>query len=121
MTEPKFTRVEVRALYDKPLLALLDQGARGPQGEPRGRRSAALHAPQREDGRLPRRLLVLPQSSKYETSVGAEKMLDVQNVIASARRAKEIGSTRFCMGAAWREGGRTVPRFDRRARDGPRA
>ena len=30
-------------------------------------------------------------------------MLDVGQVIASARRAKEIGSTRFCMGAAWRE------------------
>src|SRR5947209_13976125 len=39
-------------------------------------------------------------------------MLDVQQVIASARRAKEIGSTRFCMGAAWREV-KDGPAFDR--------
>jgi biotin synthase len=43
------------------------------------------------------------QSSRYETDVGAEKMLDVDEVIASARRAREFGATRFCMGAAWRE------------------
>jgi biotin synthase len=35
--------------------------------------------------------------------VGAEKMLDVDEVLAAARRARENGSTRFCMGAAWRE------------------
>jgi biotin synthase len=30
-------------------------------------------------------------------------MLDVDEVLAAARRARESGSTRFCMGAAWRE------------------
>ena len=44
-----------------------------------------------------------PQSSKHEGSVEAEKMLSVEDVIASARRAREAGSTRFCMGAAWRD------------------
>ncbi len=39
-------------------------------------------------------------------------MLDVQHVIASAKRAKELGSTRFCMGAAWREV-KDGPAFDR--------
>jgi biotin synthase len=53
-----------------------------------------------------------PQSSHYDTNVGPEKMLDVDHVIASARRAKELGSTRFCMGAAWREV-KDGPAFDR--------
>jgi biotin synthase len=39
-------------------------------------------------------------------------MLDVEHVIQSARRAKELGSTRFCMGAAWREV-KDGPAFDR--------
>jgi biotin synthase len=39
-------------------------------------------------------------------------MLDVNDVIASARRAKALGSTRFCMGAAWREV-KEGPAFDR--------
>jgi biotin synthase len=53
-----------------------------------------------------------PQSSHYETEVGPEKMLDVDDVLAAARRAKEAGSTRFCMGAAWREV-KDGPAFDR--------
>jgi biotin synthase len=39
-------------------------------------------------------------------------MLDVKSVIESARRAKQAGSTRFCMGAAWREV-KDGPAFDR--------
>jgi biotin synthase len=44
-----------------------------------------------------------PQAARYDTGVGSQKMLDVDYVVASAARAKEAGSTRFCMGAAWRE------------------
>ena len=53
-------------------------------------------------GGCPEDCAYCPQSSHHETDVGAEKMLDVAHVIESARRAKELGSTRFCMGAAWR-------------------
>lgn len=44
-----------------------------------------------------------PQSSKYETAVDPQRMLKVDEVLDSARKAKEAGATRFCMGAAWRE------------------
>ena len=44
-----------------------------------------------------------PQSSHFETSVKAEKLMDVEAVLAEAKRAKEAGAGRFCMGAAWRE------------------
>lgn len=43
------------------------------------------------------------QSTKYKTFVKPTPTMKVQEVLEAARRAKEAGSTRFCMGAAWRE------------------
>jgi biotin synthase len=43
-----------------------------------------------------------PQSAHYDTGVKAEKLMAVQAVLAEARRAKDSGATRYCMGAAWR-------------------
>jgi biotin synthase len=45
------------------------------------------------------------QSTKYKTFVKPTPTLKVQEVLQAAQRAKEAGSTRFCMGAAWREMG----------------
>jgi biotin synthase len=42
------------------------------------------------------------QSARYDTGVQAGRLLSRETVLAEARRAKENGSTRFCMGAAWR-------------------
>ncbi len=53
-----------------------------------------------------------PQSSKYETEVHAERLLTVEEVLGAARKARESGSTRFCMGAAWRDA-KDGPAFDR--------
>ncbi len=44
-----------------------------------------------------------PQSAHYETDVERAALMDVDEVLAQARQAKSEGSTRFCMGAAWRE------------------
>jgi len=43
------------------------------------------------------------QSARYKTKIEVEKLMDVGDVLESAKEAKEAGSTRFCMGAAWRE------------------
>jgi biotin synthase len=43
------------------------------------------------------------QSAHYQTGVKAEPLLSVEEVRARAERARELGATRFCMGAAWRE------------------
>jgi biotin synthase len=109
---PPFSREYVRALFDKPLLPLIDE-------------ARAVHLEHHKDnevqlctllsvktGGCPEDCAYCPQSSHYETKVDAEKMLDVNDVIASARRAKALGSTRFCMGAAWREV-KDGPAFDR--------
>ncbi|OUS27137.1 biotin synthase BioB [Thalassotalea sp. 42_200_T64] len=42
------------------------------------------------------------QSARYSTDVEKEKLMDVENVLAAAKKAKAQGSTRFCMGAGWR-------------------
>ena len=42
------------------------------------------------------------QSVKAESGVKATKLMDVREVLQSAARAKDAGSQRFCMGAAWR-------------------
>jgi len=42
------------------------------------------------------------QSARYSTGVQAEKLMSTEDVLAVARRARENGSTRFCMGAAWK-------------------
>lgn len=43
------------------------------------------------------------QSSRYTTGLTATKMSSVDSVLSAARIAKSNGSTRFCMGAAWRD------------------
>lgn len=43
-----------------------------------------------------------PQSARYGTGVQNEPLMSVDQVVAAARRARESGATRFCMGAAWR-------------------
>lgn len=44
-----------------------------------------------------------PQAARYHTDVKAQKLMTVDEVLNNAKEAKEAGSTRFCMGAAWRE------------------
>ena len=56
-------------------------------------------------GACPEDCKYCPQSAHYakDTGLEAESLLDVDQVLASARAAKDAGATRFCMGAAWRE------------------
>lgn len=44
-----------------------------------------------------------PQSAHYETTVQKQPTLPVEEVLASAQKAKDLGASRFCMGWAWRE------------------
>jgi len=54
-------------------------------------------------GGCPEDCAYCPQSSHYDTSVKAEKLMALGAVLAEARAAKRAGASRFCMGAAWRE------------------
>jgi biotin synthase len=44
-----------------------------------------------------------PQAAQYQTGVEADKLMQVEKVVAAARAAKDGGASRYCMGAAWRE------------------
>src|SRR5215468_8947731 len=54
-------------------------------------------------GGCPEDCAYCPQSVHYETEVRAEKLMDIDAVLAEARAARAAGASRFCMGAAWRE------------------
>lgn len=55
-----------------------------------------------KSGGCPEDCAYCPQSAKFDTSVEATKLLDVDAVRSAAKKAKDNGATRFCMGAAWR-------------------
>lgn len=53
-------------------------------------------------GACPEDCKYCPQSARYDTGLEKERLLEIEKVIERAKEAKAAGSTRFCMGAAWR-------------------
>ncbi|RYE06138.1 MAG: biotin synthase BioB [Rickettsiaceae bacterium] len=53
-------------------------------------------------GSCPEDCSYCPQSAHYKTDLEKEALMSKQSVIDAAKRAKAAGSTRFCLGAAWR-------------------
>ncbi len=107
-----FTKQFVRALYDRPLLPLLDEARRVHLENHPANEVQLCTLLSVKTGGCPEDCGYCSQSSHHESKLEPQKMLDVKEVIASARRAKELGSTRFCMGAAWREV-KDGPAFDK--------
>jgi len=54
-------------------------------------------------GACPEDCAYCPQSARYDTGVEREELMAPAAVLAAARAAREAGSTRFSMGAAWRD------------------
>ena len=98
-----WTRAEISALFDLPFLDLLFQA------QSIHRR---FHAPNEvqlstllsiKTGGCPEDCGYCSQSAFAKSGLKAEKLMDVDLVLAAAAEAKAAGSGRFCMGAAWRE------------------
>lgn len=53
-------------------------------------------------GACPEDCKYCPQSARYDTGLTKERLLEVEKVLTRAKEAKQNGSTRFCIGAAWR-------------------
>ena len=53
-------------------------------------------------GACPEDCAYCPRSTRYDTGLEAEKLMEVEKVLEQARAASASGATRFCMGAAWR-------------------
>ena len=53
-------------------------------------------------GSCPENCSYCPQSAHYNTGLKKEPLMETADIVEAAKRAKDAGSTRFCMGAAWR-------------------
>jgi biotin synthase len=98
-----WTRAELRALFDLPLPELMfrAQLAHRRYFNPSEVQLSTLLSI--KTGGCPEDCAYCPQSAHYDTGVGAEKLMQLDAVVAAAKAAKEGGASRFCMGAAWRE------------------
>ncbi len=98
-----WTREEIAGIYNLPVFDLMYKAATVHR---------EFHDPQEvqvctllsvKTGGCPEDCSYCPQAARYHTNVKVHKLLEVDEVITKALEAKEAGSTRFCMGAAWRE------------------
>lgn len=103
-TKPRFdwTVAEALALLETPLHDLLYDAHRvhRQRFEPGTVEGAALLSI--KTGACPEDCAYCPQSTHFETSLTPEKLMEADAITAEAVKAKEMGATRFCMGAAWR-------------------
>jgi biotin synthase len=97
-----WTREELRALFELPFPELLfrAQSVHRMHFDPREVQISTLLSI--KTGGCPEDCAYCPQSASYETGVKANKLMDVDAVLADAKAARDAGATRFCMGAAWR-------------------
>ena len=101
-TRHDWTTQEVQALFNMPFNDLLFEAQvvhRQYFNPNRVQLSTLLSI---KTGTCPEDCKYCPQSGHYNTGLEKEKLLEIEKVITQAKRAKETGSTRFCMGAAWR-------------------
>ncbi|PPJ55806.1 hypothetical protein CBER1_01591 [Cercospora berteroae] len=98
-----WTKDEIRELYNTPLMELAHQS---------GVIHRRFHSPSAvqmctlmniKTGGCSEDCSYCAQSTRYNTGLKAQKMSPVDEVLKAARIAKDNGSTRFCMGAAWRD------------------
>src|SRR5262249_48006599 len=98
-----WSREEIANLYNTPLMELIYQAATVHRQYHKARAVQQCTLLSIKTGGCPEDCGYCPQSAHYSTDVKSEKLLDANTVAMAAKLAKEAGSTRFCMGAAWRE------------------
>ncbi|EKO3557897.1 biotin synthase BioB [Vibrio metschnikovii] len=97
-----WTRAEVTALLEQPFMDLLftaQQVHRQFHPHNHVQVSTLLSI---KTGACPEDCKYCPQSAHYRTDVDKERLMEVERVLDAAEKAKQSGSTRFCMGAAWK-------------------
>lgn len=98
-----WTKEELLAVYHKPLLSLILDAASVHKlyhvtGEVQISSLLSI-----KTGGCPEDCAYCPQAARYHTNVKVQKLMEVEEVVAAAQKAKDGGASRFCMGAAWRE------------------
>lgn len=97
------TKEQLLNLYNKPLLELVYEAAtmHRQYHNPREVQMSSLLSI--KTGGCPEDCGYCPQAARYHTDLEAHKLMTVDSVIEQAQNAKSNGSSRLCMGAAWRE------------------
>ncbi len=97
-----WTLDEVRALFNQPFNDLLFQAQTVHRQHFNPNEVQVSTLLSIKTGACPEDCKYCPQSGHYNTGLDKEKLMEVQKVLNAAAEAKAIGSTRFCMGAAWK-------------------
>ena len=102
ITRHDWTREEVLAMFNQPFNDLLfdAQVMHRRYFNPNSVQLSTLLSI--KTGACPEDCKYCPQSARYDTGLEKEKLLEIETVIEAAKVAKASGSSRFCMGAAWR-------------------
>jgi biotin synthase len=94
---------EIEAIYTAPLIDLLVQAQEVHRASHRANEVQGCVLLSIKTGGCPEDCHYCPQASRYDTPVTSSALLTVEETINAARRARNLGASRFCMGAAWRQ------------------
>ncbi len=97
-----WTRGEIAALFDLPFTELVFRAAGVHRAHHAADEVQLCTLLSIKTGGCPEDCGYCAQSVTADSGVAATKLMDVREVLQSAARAKDAGSQRFCMGAAWR-------------------
>ena len=97
-----WSRDAVRVIYEQPINELLFQAhtLHRQYFDPNAVQVSTLLSI--KTGGCPEDCNYCPQSVHYDTGLESEHLMEIEAVVTAAKRAKQAGATRFCMGAAWR-------------------
>lgn len=97
-----WSREEIQALYQQPLMDLLFQAQQVHREHFTANTVQVSTLLSIKTGKCPEDCKYCSQSAHYDSKLEAEKRIAVDKVIQEAKQALASGSSRFCMGAAWR-------------------
>src|ERR1700733_23938 len=97
-----WTREEVSEIYHEPLMELMYRAATVHRKYHATGEVQVCTLLSIKTGGCPEDCAYCPQAARYHTGVDAQKLMGYEEVVEKALDAKNAGSTRFCMGAAWR-------------------
>jgi biotin synthase len=98
-----WTIQEIEAIYTAPLSDLVFSAAGVHRAHHRADEVQGCMLLSIKTGGCPEDCAYCPQSARYDTEVDRQDLMNVDETLAAAGRAREQGATRFCMGAAWRD------------------
>ncbi len=102
MSKKVWTIEDAESLFHKPLFELLFQAQQVHRENFDPTKIQVSRLLSIKTGKCSEDCKYCSQSVRYDTGLDAEKLMEVQKVIEAAKKAKEDGASRFCMGAAWR-------------------